>query len=60
MLTDELMNLQTFKAATMAEALNVLLMQVPPDMNTRMAARALARWKGEGGRVLRDVIPRQN
>jgi pyruvate/2-oxoglutarate dehydrogenase complex dihydrolipoamide dehydrogenase (E3) component len=43
---------------TMAEALNVLLMQVPPDMNTRLAARALARWESEGGRVPRDVVPR--
>ena len=40
---------------TMAEALNVLLMQVPPDMSTRMAARALARWEGEGGRVPREA-----
>jgi pyruvate/2-oxoglutarate dehydrogenase complex dihydrolipoamide dehydrogenase (E3) component len=36
---------------TMAEGLNVLLTTVPPDMSTRMAARALARWEGEGGRV---------
>jgi pyruvate/2-oxoglutarate dehydrogenase complex dihydrolipoamide dehydrogenase (E3) component len=36
---------------TMAEGLNVLLTTVPPDWNTRMAARALARWEGEGGRV---------
>ena len=36
---------------TMAEGLNVLLSSVPPDTNTRMAARALARWEGEGGRV---------
>ena len=36
---------------TMAEGLNVLLMTVAPDVGTRMAARALARWEGEGGRV---------
>jgi pyruvate/2-oxoglutarate dehydrogenase complex dihydrolipoamide dehydrogenase (E3) component len=36
---------------TMAEGLNVLLARVPPDAGTRMAARALARWEGEGGRV---------
>jgi pyruvate/2-oxoglutarate dehydrogenase complex dihydrolipoamide dehydrogenase (E3) component len=36
---------------TMAEGLTVLLSAVPPDMGTRMAARALARWEGEGGRV---------
>ena len=36
---------------TMAEGLNVLLANVPLDTNTRMAARALARWEGEGGRV---------
>ena len=36
---------------TMAESLNVLLTTVPPDSSTRMAARALARWEGEGGRV---------
>jgi len=36
---------------TMAEGLNVLLASVPPDASTRMAARALARWEGEGGRV---------
>ena len=43
---------------TMAEGLNVLLMNVPPDSGTRLAARALARWESEGGRVRRDVIPR--
>jgi pyruvate/2-oxoglutarate dehydrogenase complex dihydrolipoamide dehydrogenase (E3) component len=43
---------------TMAEGLNVLLMNVPPDSSARMAARALARWEGEGGRARRDVIPR--
>jgi pyruvate/2-oxoglutarate dehydrogenase complex dihydrolipoamide dehydrogenase (E3) component len=37
---------------TMAEGLNVLLTSVPPDMNARLAARALARWEGEGGRVV--------
>ena len=36
---------------TMAEGLNVLLATVPPDTNARLAARALARWEGEGGRV---------
>ena len=36
---------------TMAEGLNVLLTSVPPEMSARMAARALARWEGEGGRV---------
>jgi pyruvate/2-oxoglutarate dehydrogenase complex dihydrolipoamide dehydrogenase (E3) component len=36
---------------TMAEGLNVLLTSVPPDVNARMAARALSRWEGEGGRV---------
>ena len=36
---------------TMAEGLNVLLASVPPDASARMAARALARWEGEGGRV---------
>jgi len=36
---------------TMAEGLNVLLASVPPDANARLAARALARWEGEGGRV---------
>ena len=36
---------------TMAEGLNVLLAAVPPDTDARMAARALARWEGEGGRV---------
>ena len=38
---------------TMAEGLNVLLSSVPPDASARMAARALARWEGEGGRTLR-------
>jgi pyruvate/2-oxoglutarate dehydrogenase complex dihydrolipoamide dehydrogenase (E3) component len=37
---------------TMAEGLNVLLASVPPEASGRMAARALARWEGEGGRVL--------
>ena len=36
---------------TMAEGLNVLLTTVPPDSTARLAARALARWEGEGGRV---------
>jgi len=36
---------------TMAEGLNVLLAKVPPDVTTRMAARAIARWEGEGGTV---------
>jgi pyruvate/2-oxoglutarate dehydrogenase complex dihydrolipoamide dehydrogenase (E3) component len=36
---------------TMAEGLNVLLATVPPDVNAMLAARALARWEGEGGRV---------
>ena len=36
---------------TMAEGLNVLLTSVPPELSARMAARALARWEGEGGRV---------
>ena len=40
-----------FTHPTMAEGLNVLLASVPPDLNARMAARALARWEGEGGRV---------
>jgi pyruvate/2-oxoglutarate dehydrogenase complex dihydrolipoamide dehydrogenase (E3) component len=40
-----------FTHPTMAEGLNVLLATVPPDLNARMAARALARWEGEGGRV---------
>jgi pyruvate/2-oxoglutarate dehydrogenase complex dihydrolipoamide dehydrogenase (E3) component len=38
---------------TMAEGLNVLLTSVPPDMNARLRARALARWEGEGGRILK-------
>ena len=37
---------------TMAEGLNVLLTSVPSNVDARMAARALARWEGEGGRVL--------
>ena len=40
-----------FTHPTMAEGLNVLLATVPPDLNARMASRALARWEGEGGRV---------
>jgi pyruvate/2-oxoglutarate dehydrogenase complex dihydrolipoamide dehydrogenase (E3) component len=36
---------------TMAEGLNVLLTSVPPDARSRMAARAVARWEGEGGRI---------
>ena len=40
-----------FTHPTMAEGLNVLLTTVPPDASARMAARALARWEGEGGRV---------
>jgi pyruvate/2-oxoglutarate dehydrogenase complex dihydrolipoamide dehydrogenase (E3) component len=36
---------------TMAEGLNVLLATVPPGASAQMAARALARWEGEGGRV---------
>ena len=43
---------------TMAEGLNVLLMNVPPDSSAKMAARALARWEGEGGRVRGEVSPR--
>ena len=35
----------------MAEGLNVLLTNVPPDGGSTMAARALARWEGEGGRI---------
>jgi pyruvate/2-oxoglutarate dehydrogenase complex dihydrolipoamide dehydrogenase (E3) component len=38
---------------TMAEGLNVLLAGVP-DANARLAAKALARWEGEGGRVRRQ------
>jgi pyruvate/2-oxoglutarate dehydrogenase complex dihydrolipoamide dehydrogenase (E3) component len=34
---------------TVAEGLDVLLASVPPDTNARLAARALARWEGEGG-----------
>ena len=40
-----------FTHPTMAEGLNVLLTTVPPDTSARLAARALARWEGEGGRV---------
>ena len=36
---------------TMAEGLNVLLTNVTPGASEKMAARALARWEGEGGRV---------
>lgn len=36
---------------TMAEGLNVLLSSVPADMNTRLAAKAISRWEGEGGLV---------
>ena len=36
---------------TMAEGLNVLLTRVPPDGQSKMAARALARCEGEGGRI---------
>ena len=36
---------------TMAEGLNVLLTSVLPDGQSKMAARALARWEGEGGRI---------
>jgi pyruvate/2-oxoglutarate dehydrogenase complex dihydrolipoamide dehydrogenase (E3) component len=36
---------------TMAEGLNVLLATVAPGLNARMAARALSRWEGEGGRA---------
>lgn len=43
---------------TMAEGLNVLLSTVPPDMNARIAARALARWEGEGGRVVDPTVRR--
>lgn len=42
---------------TMAEGLNVLLASVPPDASARMAARALARWEGEGGRVRASPPP---
>jgi pyruvate/2-oxoglutarate dehydrogenase complex dihydrolipoamide dehydrogenase (E3) component len=41
-----------FTHPTMAEGLNVLLTNVTPDAGARMSARALARWEGEGGRVL--------
>jgi len=36
---------------TMAEGLNVLLTNVPAEADAKMAARALARWEGEGGRL---------
>lgn len=42
---------------TMAEGLNVLLATVPPDKNTRLKARALSRWEGEGGSVLPKLSP---
>jgi pyruvate/2-oxoglutarate dehydrogenase complex dihydrolipoamide dehydrogenase (E3) component len=42
-----------FTHPTMAEALNALLAEVPPDTNARLAARAVARWEGEGGKVPR-------
>ena len=45
---------------TMAEGLNVLLASVPPDLSERMAARALARWEGEGGRVQTSSTPAAN
>jgi pyruvate/2-oxoglutarate dehydrogenase complex dihydrolipoamide dehydrogenase (E3) component len=41
-----------FTHPTMAEGLNVLLASVPPDSSARLAARALARWEGEGGSLL--------
>jgi pyruvate/2-oxoglutarate dehydrogenase complex dihydrolipoamide dehydrogenase (E3) component len=41
-----------FTHPTMAEGLNVLLASIP-DANALLAARALARWEGEGGRVRR-------
>jgi pyruvate/2-oxoglutarate dehydrogenase complex dihydrolipoamide dehydrogenase (E3) component len=37
---------------TMAEGLNVLLASIVPDRSAKMDARALARWEGEGGRVM--------
>jgi len=40
-----------FTHPTMAEGLNVLLASVPLDTNARLAARALARWETEGGRI---------
>ena len=40
-----------FTHPTMAEGLTVLLTSVPPSTSERMAARALARWESEGGRV---------
>lgn len=46
-----------FTHPTMAEGLNVLLSSIPPDMSARMAARALARWEGEGGRVSNSTRP---
>ena len=36
---------------TRAEGLDVLLTSVPPDGRSKMTARALARWEGEGGRI---------
>jgi pyruvate/2-oxoglutarate dehydrogenase complex dihydrolipoamide dehydrogenase (E3) component len=39
-----------FTHPTMAEGLAVLLAAIPP-VGPRLAARALARWEGEGGRV---------
>lgn len=44
---------------TMAEGLNVLLANVPPDMNARLKARALSRWEGEGGLVPQPTVPRK-
>ena len=44
---------------TMAEGLNVLLTSVPPDARSKMAARALARWEGEGGGYQRRRMARQ-
>jgi pyruvate/2-oxoglutarate dehydrogenase complex dihydrolipoamide dehydrogenase (E3) component len=41
-----------FTHPTMAEGLNVLLAGVDPTFNARLAARALSRWEGEGGRNL--------
>jgi pyruvate/2-oxoglutarate dehydrogenase complex dihydrolipoamide dehydrogenase (E3) component len=40
---------------TMAEGLNVLLGTVPPDASALLAARALSRWEGEGGRLPRPT-----
>jgi pyruvate/2-oxoglutarate dehydrogenase complex dihydrolipoamide dehydrogenase (E3) component len=44
-----------FSHPTMAEGLNVLLADVPADLNAKAAARAIPRWEGEGGQV---VTPR--